>query len=84
MVVDVKVYNSSDTTDYQYESVTVNTLNSVDLLTFNNVLILEEGDIIKMQTPTGNKIKMTRIPTSQKDRSVSALRPGSVMSFPEN
>ena len=59
LVVDVKVYNSSDTTDYQYESVTVNTLNSVDLLTFNNILILEAGDIIRMQTPTGAKIKMT-------------------------
>jgi len=59
LVVDTKVYNSSDTTDYQYESVTVNTLNSVDLLTFNNILILEAGDIIKMQTPTGAKIKMT-------------------------
>ena len=43
----------------QYESVTVNTLDSVDLLTFNNILILEAGDIIRMQTPTGAKIKMT-------------------------
>ena len=59
LVVDTKVYNAVDTTDYEYESVTVNTSNSVDLLTFNNVLILEEGDIIKMQTPTADKIKMT-------------------------
>jgi len=59
LVVDVKVYNASDTTDYQYTTVTVNTSDSVDLLTFNNVLILESGDIIKMQTPTGAKIKMT-------------------------
>jgi hypothetical protein len=59
LVVDVKVYNASDTTDYQYETITVNTSDSVDLLTFNNVLILESGDIIKMQTPTGAKIKMT-------------------------
>ena len=59
LVVDITVYDLSDTTDYEYDSVTVNTDNSVDLLTFNNVLILEAGDILKMQTPTGNKIKMT-------------------------
>jgi len=39
--------------------VTVNTDNSVDLLTFNNVLILEAGDILRMQTPTTNVVKMT-------------------------
>ena len=59
LVVDITVYDLSDTTDYEYDSVTVNTDNSVDLLTFNNVLILESGDILKMQTPTGAKIKMT-------------------------
>jgi len=59
LVVDVKVYDATNTTNYEYETITVNTLDSVDLLTFNNVLILESGDIIKMQTPTGNKIKMT-------------------------
>ena len=59
LVVGVTVYNASDTTDYKYDSVTVTTSDSVDLLTFNNVIVLEAGDIIKMQTPTGNKIKMT-------------------------
>ena len=59
LVVDIKVYDLSSTTDFEYDSVTVNTDNSVDLLTFNNVLILESGDILKMQTPTGAKIKMT-------------------------
>ena len=59
LVVDITVYDLSSTTDFEYDSVTVNTDNSVDLLTFNNVLILEAGDILKMQTPTGNKIKMT-------------------------
>jgi hypothetical protein len=59
LVVDVKVYNSSDTTDYQYESVTVNTLNSENLLTYNNILILEAGDILRMQTPTTDVMKMT-------------------------
>ena len=59
LVVDITVYDLSDTTDYEYDSVTVDTDNSVNLLTFNNVLILESGDILKMQTPTGAKIKMT-------------------------
>ena len=59
LVVDIKVYDLSSTTDFKYDTVTVNTLNSVDLLTFNNILILEAGDILKMQTPTANKIKMT-------------------------
>ena len=59
LVVDIKVYDLSSTTDFEYDSVTVNTGNSVNLLTFNNVLILEAGDIIRMQTPTANKIKMT-------------------------
>jgi ribosomal protein L21 len=31
----------------------------VDILTFNNVIVLEEADILKMETPTGNKIEMT-------------------------
>ena len=59
LVVDIKVYDLSSTTDFEYDSVTVNTDNSVDLLTFNNVLILEAGDILKMQTPTTNVVKMT-------------------------
>ena len=59
LVVDITVYDLSSTTDFEYDSVTVNTDNSVNLLTFNNVLILESGDILKMQTPTGAKIKMT-------------------------
>ena len=59
LVVDIKVYDLSSTTDFEYDTVTVNTDNSVDLLTFNNVLILEAGDILKMQTPTTNVVKMT-------------------------
>ena len=59
LVVDIKVYNLSSTTDFEYDSVTVTTDNSVDLLTFNNVLILEAGDILRMQTPTTNVVKMT-------------------------
>jgi len=59
LVVDVKVYDLSSTTDFEYDTVTVVASDSVDLLTFNNLLILEAGDILKMQTPTGNKIEMT-------------------------
>jgi len=59
LVVDIKVYDLSSTTDFEYDTVTVNTDNSVDLLTFNNVLVLEAGDILKMQTPTTTVVKMT-------------------------
>jgi len=59
LVVDIKVYDLSSTTDFEYDTVTVNTDNSVDLLTFNNLLTLEAGDILKMQTPTTNVVKMT-------------------------
>ena len=59
LVVDITVYDASSTTDFEFDTVTVNASNSVDLLTFNNLLMLEAGDILKMQTPTGNKIEMT-------------------------
>ena len=59
LVVDIKVYDLSSTTDFEYDTVTVTASGSVDLLTFNNVLILEAGDILKMQTPTTDVVKMT-------------------------
>ena len=59
LVVDIKVYDLSSTTDFEYDTVTVTASGSVDLLTFNNVLILEAGDILRMQTPTTNVVKMT-------------------------
>jgi len=59
LVVDIKVYDLSSTTDFEYDTVTVDASGSVDLLTFNNVLILEAGDILRMQTPTTNVVKMT-------------------------
>jgi hypothetical protein len=59
LVVDIKVYDLSSTTDFEWDTVTVDASGSVDLLTFNNVLILEAGDILRMQTPTGNVVKMT-------------------------
>ena len=57
--VDVKIYDASSTTDYERDKVSVGASNSVDLLTFNNIIILEAGDKIKMQCATGNVIKMT-------------------------
>ena len=59
LVVDITVYDLSSTTDFEYDTVTVDASGSVDLLTFNNVLILEAGDILRMQTPTTNVVKMT-------------------------
>ena len=59
LVVDIKGYDLSSTTDFEYDTVTVDASGSVDLLTFNNVLILEAGDILRMQTPTTNVVKMT-------------------------
>ena len=59
LVVDITVYDLSSTTDFEYETVTVDASGIVDLLTFNNVLVLEAGDILKMQTPTTNVVKMT-------------------------
>ena len=59
LVVDITVYDLSSTTDFEYDTVTVNTDASVSLLNFNKVLILEAGDILKMKTPTTNVVKMT-------------------------
>ena len=59
LVVDISVYDLSSTTAFEYDTVTVTASGSVDLLTFNNVLILEAGDILRMQTPTTNDVKMT-------------------------
>ena len=59
LVVDITVYDASSTTDFEYDTVTVTAGESETLLTSSNVLILEAGDILKMQTPTTNVIKMT-------------------------
>ena len=53
------VYDASSTTDFEWDKTTVTADNHANLLTYNNLLILEAGDILKMQTPTGNKIEMT-------------------------
>ena len=57
--VTIKIYDSSSTTDYEWDTVSVDASNSVDLLTFNNLIVLEAGDKIKMQTTQTNVIKMT-------------------------
>ena len=57
--VDIKIYDASSTTDYEWDKVNVLASGSVNLLTFNNIIILEAGDKIKMQCATGNVIKMT-------------------------
>ena len=57
--VTIKVYDASSTTDFEYDVVAVGASNGVDVLTFNNILILEAGDKLKMQCATTNVIKMT-------------------------
>ena len=57
--VDIKVHDASSSTDYEWDKVSVGASGSVDLLTFNNIIILEAGDKLKMQCATGNVIKMT-------------------------
>ena len=59
LVVDVTVRDASSATDFEYETLTVNTDASEDLLSEGNILILEAGDILKMQTPTTDVVKMT-------------------------
>ena len=59
LIVDVTVYDASSATDFEWDKVTVNTDDSENLLTYNNLLILEAGDILKMQTPTADVVKMT-------------------------
>ena len=55
----ITVYDASSTTTFEYQLVTVLASNSVDVLTFNNILILEAGDKIQMQASQANAITMT-------------------------
>ena len=57
--VTIKVYDASSTTDFEYSVTNILANNSVNLITFNNVIILEAGDKLKMQCATTNVIKMT-------------------------
>ena len=49
LTVDVKVHDSSTGTDYEWDTVSINASGSIDLLTFNNIIILEASHKIKMQ-----------------------------------
>ena len=57
--VTIKVFVASSTTDFEYDVANVTASDGVDVLTFNNILILEAGDKLKMQTTQTNVIKMT-------------------------
>ena len=57
--VTIKVFDASSTTDFEYDIANVTASDGVDVLTFNNILILEAGDKLKMQTTQTNVIKMT-------------------------
>jgi len=59
LMVTTKVRDSSTSTDFEFSTNVVNASDSADMLTFNNILILEEGDILKMQAATTGVIKMT-------------------------
>ena len=57
--VTVTIYDDSSSTSFNYQIITVDASNSVDLLTFNNVLVLEAGDKIQLQASQANAITMT-------------------------
>ena len=57
--VTIKIFDASSTTDFEYDVANVTASKGVDVLTFNNILILEAGDKLKMQCATTNVIKMT-------------------------
>ena len=57
--VTIKIFDASSTTDFEYDIANVTASDGVDVLTFNNILILEAGDKLKMQTTQTNVIKMT-------------------------
>ena len=57
--VTVTIHDASSATNFEYQKITVDATNSVDLLTFNNILILEAGDKIQMQASQANAITMT-------------------------
>jgi|TARA_R100000049_G_C1896205_1_gene47657 hypothetical protein len=53
------VYDASSTTDFEWDKTNVAADNHGNLLTYNNLLVLEAGDILKMQAATTDVIKMT-------------------------
>jgi uncharacterized protein YabN with tetrapyrrole methylase and pyrophosphatase domain len=57
--VTIKVFDASSSTDFEYKVASISANEGVDLLTFNNIIVLEAGDKLKMQCATADKIKMT-------------------------
>jgi hypothetical protein len=57
--VTVKVFDASSSTDFEYLVTSISANTGVDLLTSNNIIVLEAGDKLKMQCATSDKIKMT-------------------------
>ena len=53
------VYDASSATNFEWDKTNVTADNHANLLTYNNILILEAGDILKMQAPTTDVINMT-------------------------
>ena len=53
------VYDASSATNFEWDKTNVTADNHANLLTYNNILILEAGDILKMQTPTTDVMNMT-------------------------
>ena len=49
LVVDIKVYDLSSTTDFEYDTVTVDASGSVDLLTFNLIFLCRNSSIFLLQ-----------------------------------
>ena len=45
--VQTTITDTSASADYIFDNVSVSATNSVDVLTFNNVVVLEAGDILK-------------------------------------
>ena len=46
--VQTTITDTSASADYIFGKVSVSATNSVDVLTFNNVVVLEAGDILKL------------------------------------
>ena len=57
--VQTTITDTSGSADYIFDNSSVLATDSVDVLNFNNVVVLEAGDILKMQCATGNVIKVT-------------------------
>ena len=57
--VQTTITDTSGSADYIFDNSSVLATNSVDVLNFNNVVVLEAGDILKMQCATADVIKVT-------------------------